>query len=248
MAPGPSVAGRRVGGAGTGVVGFGLTGRWRRCHHRPTPSVSSSRWAGWWLPFPLVRPELVRLGRLLALAALWSGQLSAAVVGQTTAGGTGHAARLLATLLPAVLMAVGVQFLLSIPDGRLTSRARAGQAVAAYAGGVAFGLWAWFGPGRMSDPAAVVGWLVAVGSAWPGRPAVTVPPRGIDRQRLQLMAGGAVATVEFGLVVVGLSVLVKWPVHPGPSPPGAQCWCRSGVACATFPGLLGSRTGCWSRC
>ncbi len=190
--------------------------------------------------FLLVRPELRRLGRLLALAALLgAATLTAAVVGQTTAGGTGHAARFLATLLPAVLMAVGVHFLLSIPDGRLTSRTRLVTVVVAYAAGLAFGLWAWFGPGRLSDTAAVIGWLVAVAVGVIGASRRYRSAPGVDRQRLQLMAGGAVATFELGLVVVGLYLLVKWPVHPWAIAAGGTVLVPIGVACATVPRLLG---------
>ncbi len=188
----------------------------------------------------LARPELVRLGRLLAVAALLgAATLSAAVVGETTAGTTGHAARLLATLLPAVLMAVGVHFLLSIPDGRLATRARLVTVVVAYAAGVAFGLWAWFGPGRMDDTAAVVGWLVAVAVGLIGTSRRYRSAPGVDRQRLQLMAAGAVATFEVGLVVVGLYLLVKWPVHPWAIAAAGTVLVPLGVALATFPRLLG---------
>ncbi len=188
----------------------------------------------------LVRPELRCLGRLVALAALLgAATLSAAEVGGTTVGGTGHAARILATLLPAVLMAVGVHFLMSIPDGRLTSRARLVTVVVAYAAGLAFGLWAWFGPGRLSDAVAVVGWLVAaaVGMIGASRRYRSAP--GVDRQRLQLMATGAAATFEVGLVVVGLYLLVRWPVHPWAIAAGGTVLVPVGVACATFPRLLG---------
>jgi signal transduction histidine kinase len=190
--------------------------------------------------FLLVRPELVRLGRLLALAALvGAATLSAAEVGETTAGGTGHTARFLATLLPAVLMAVGVHFLMSIPDGRLGTRARVATVVVAYAAGVVFGLWAWFGPGRLADPAAVIGWLVAVAVGLIGASRRYRSAPGVDRQRLQLMAAGAVATFEVGLVVVGLYLLVKWPVHPWAIAAGGTVLVPLGVACATFPRLLG---------
>ena len=108
--------------------------------------------------------------------------------------------------------------------------------VVAYAAGIAFGLWAWFGPGRMTDTAAVVGWSVAivVGSAFAARRYRSAP--GIDRQRLQLFAAGAVAAIELGLVVGGLAAAGQVAgATPGPLPPGARCWCRSGVGAASFP-------------
>ena len=141
-------------------------------------------------------------------------------------------------MAPALLMAVGAHFLLSVPDGRLTTRARVVSVGLAYAAGLGFGLWAWFGPGRMTDPAAVVGWMVAVavGLLGAARRYRTAP--GVDRQRLQWMAAGAVSALEFGLVVVGLFVLVRWPVHPWAIAAGGTVLVSVGVAVATFRRLL----------
>ena len=189
----------------------------------------------------LVRPALRPLGRLVSLASLLGAVVfTAAELGETTAGSTGHAARFVATLVPALLMAVGVHFLLSVPDGRLVSRTRGVVVAAGYAAGAAFGLWAWFGPGRLTDPAAVVGWLaaVAVGLVGAARRYRLAP--GIDRQRLQWIAAGAVASVEFGLVVVGLYVLVRWPIHPWAIAAGGTLLVPAGVAAASFRRLLGS--------
>ena len=187
----------------------------------------------------LVRPALRPLGRLVSLASLVGAvALAATVVGATSAGATGRDARLMATVAPALLMAVGAHFLLSVPDGRLTTRARAVSVGLAYAAGLGFGLWAWFGPGRMTDPAAVVGWMVAVavGLLGAARRYRTAP--GVDRQRLQWMAAGAVSALEFGLVVVGLFVLVRWPVHPWAIAAGGTVLVSVGVAVATFRRLL----------
>jgi signal transduction histidine kinase len=187
----------------------------------------------------LVRPELRRLGRLVSLAALLgAATLAAAEIGETTSGSTGHGARFVATLVPAVLMAVGVHFGLSVPDGRLISGTRL-LAAAAYACGVAFGMWAWIGPGRLTDPAAVVGWLVAVVVGVMGAARRYRSAPGIDRQRLQMIAAGAVATFEFGLVAVGLYLLVRWPVHPWSISAGGTVLVSAGVAAATFPRLIG---------
>jgi signal transduction histidine kinase len=188
----------------------------------------------------LVRDELKPLGRLVALAACLGGAtFAAAVVGVTTRGGTAHAAGAVATILPVVLMAVGIHFLLAVPDGRLSSRPRRIGVALGYAAGTALGLWAWFGPGRLTDAAAITGWLIAIaiGSAAAFRRYRVAP--GIDRQRMQTLAAGAVATVEVGLVVVGLAVLVKWPGHPWPTTAGATVLVPIGVGAATLPRLLG---------
>ncbi len=185
-------------------------------------------------------PGLQALGRLVALAAgLGAASFCAAVIGQTTTGGTGHLARVLATLLPAVLMAVCIHFLLSVPDGQLLSRSRRTEVVLGYAAGLALGLWAWFGPGRLTDPVAVAGWSVAiaVGVAAAARRYSSAP--GIDRQRMQTLAAGAVASVEVGLVVLGLAALVDWPGHPWAVAAGATVMVPIGVGASTFPRLLG---------
>ena len=189
----------------------------------------------------LVRPALRPLGRLVSLASLLGAVVfTAAELGETTAGTTGHAARFVATLVPALLMAVGVQFLLSVPDGRLVSRARRVVVAVCYAAGSAFGLWAWFGPGRLTVPVAVAGWLVAVAVGLVGAARRYRLAPGIDRQRLQWIAAGAVASVEFGLVVVGLYILVRWPIHPWAIAAGGTLLVPAGVAAASFRRLLGA--------
>ncbi|HEY6624451.1 MAG TPA: GAF domain-containing sensor histidine kinase [Acidimicrobiales bacterium] len=187
----------------------------------------------------LVRDALKPLGRLVALAAALGGaSFAAAVMGVTTAGGIGHAGRAVATILPAVLMAVCLHFLLAVPDGRLGSRRRRTAVGFGYASGTALGLWAWFGAARMSDALAITGWsiAIAIGSAAAAHRYRSAP--GIDRQRMQALAAGAVACVEVGLVVVGLAVLVKWPGHPWAVAAGATVLVPVGVGAATFPRLL----------
>jgi signal transduction histidine kinase len=189
----------------------------------------------------LVRPGLERLGRLVALAALLGAvALTTAELGTTWTGSSGRDARFLATLVPALLMAMGIHFLLSVPDGKLTSRGRASVVAVGYVIGLAFGLWAWFGPGRMSDAAAVIGWVVAIVVGLMGAARRYRLAPGVDRQRLQWMASGAVGAVELGLVVVGLYLLVRWPVHPWSMAASGTVLVPLGVAAATFRRLLGT--------
>ena len=190
--------------------------------------------------FLLVRPELERLGRLVALAALVGAtSFAAAEIGETTTGGIGPGARFIATLFPALLMAVGVHVLLSVPTGRLISRSRRIGALLGYAAGAAFGAWAWFGLGRMTDAAAIIGWAVAIAVGVPAaaRRYRSVP--GIDRQRMQMLAAGVVATLEFGVVVLGLAALVKWPDHPWALAAGGTILIPLGLCASSVPRLLG---------
>ena len=188
----------------------------------------------------LVRPGLAQLGRLVSLASLLGAvAMAAAVVGTTGTGATGNGARFVATVAPALLMAVGVHFLLSVPDGRLRTRARIVVVVLAYSAGLGSGLGLWFGPGRMSDPVAVAGWLVAVVVGLVGAERRYRSSPGVDRQRLQWIASGAVSTVEFGVVVVGLYVLVRWPVHPWAIAAAGTVLVPLGVALTSFRRILG---------
>ncbi len=199
--------------------------------------------AGWSLAAGclLLRPELRALGRLVALAAgLGAAAFAAAIEGQVVSGSLGHAARMVATVLPAILMAVGVHLLLALPEGRLRTTPRRAVSAMAYLAGLGGGLWAWFGPGRMTATAGVIGWCLVV--------LVGVPPAvrryrsapGIERQRLQLAATGAVAAIEVALVVVGLAVLVKWPGHPWAIAAAGTVLVPIGLGAGTFPGLLGA--------
>jgi signal transduction histidine kinase len=187
--------------------------------------------------FLLTRPELERLGRLLAVGTLL-GAASFAAAAYGSQGNISHGARLVATVLPALVMATGFHFLASVPDGRLGRRSARVEVVVGYLAGVAFGLWAWFGPGRMTATAAVLGWTitVAVGVAFASHRYRSAP--GVDRQRLQMLACAGVAAVEVALVAGGLALLVKWPEHPGAVAAVGTVLVPAGVAATTSARML----------
>ena len=189
----------------------------------------------------LVRPELVRLGRLVALAALvGAASFAAAVVGRTMTGGTAHGARFVATLLPAVLMAIGVHLLLSVPDGRLISQVATGRGGLAYAAGVglrAVGLVR-AGPddrhrrrGRMAGGrGGRTGRGIPPVPLGPGhRPSATAA----DGRR-----GGGHRRGRSGGRGPGPAREVAGP-RLGHRRRRDTCWCRWAWPRATFPGLLG---------
>lgn len=191
--------------------------------------------------FLLVRPGLRRLGGLVALATLLgAASFAMSVIGRTTGGEDGRLARFAATVIPALAMAATAHILVALPDGRLGSRARRTAIAAGYVAGAAFGLWAWVGPGRMSPAAAALGWLVAVvlGSIAAAHRYPRVP--GVARQRLQVLAAGAVASVEVGMAVGALAVLIEWPAEPWPVIAGATAIVPVAVAVSSLPRLLGS--------
>ena len=126
---GPRFRWRSAGGAGPGPGGFGLAkaasagaSRDHRRRHplrahggvggrRSVPAGPARVWDAWvaWWRWP----------------PCWARPSSPPPrSGETSSGSTGHGARFVATLLPALLMAVGVHFLLAVPDGRLISRGR----------------------------------------------------------------------------------------------------------------------------
>ncbi len=188
----------------------------------------------------LLRPGLRRLGRLVSVAALLGAvTLTAAELGSDWTGTSGRDSRFVATVVPALLMAMGVHFLMSVPEGKPLTRGRASVVLASYAAGLVFGLWAWFGPGRMSDAAAAAGWVVAIIVGLSGTVRRYRSAPGVDRQRLQWMASGATAAIELGLVVVGLYLLVRWPLHPWSVAAASLVLLPLGVVAATFRRLLG---------
>ena len=98
----------------------------------------------------------------------------------------------------------------------------------------------------MTDAVAVIGWLVAVAVGLVGAARRYRWLPGIDRQRLQWIAAGAVASVEFGLVVVGLYLLVRWPIHPWAiAAGGTRAGADRGGRCLLPAPAGGRRTGSW---
>jgi signal transduction histidine kinase len=184
-------------------------------------------------------PELRRLGRLVAVAAtLGAASFAADAVSQTHPGHAGHGARMLAAVLPALVMGVGVHVLLAVPSGILGSTARRVGAVLGYVVAAGVGVWALAGPGRMTETAALAGWagVLVVGVPATVRRYRTSP--GLDRRRIQLLAGGGVAAAEVALVAGGLSLLVSWPPDALAIAAAATALVPMGLSAGTFPSAL----------
>src|ERR1700733_6686031 len=146
----------------------------------------------------------VAFGALAASVALTAARLGDQPGGHQVARGV-------ATFAVPVVIAVSVNMLLALPDGRLTSRARRIATGLAYAAAAAVGL-----------VLAVAGrpfprWPVAV--AWPLAAACALPAVRLrylaasarDQQRMQWMAVGAVLAADSALVGAVLHVLVGCP-------------------------------------
>jgi signal transduction histidine kinase len=184
-------------------------------------------------------PQLSRLGRLVAVAAsLGAAGFAADAVGQAHPGPAGHGARLLAAILPALVMGVGIHFLLAVPSGFLESTARRVGAALGYVAGAGVGVWALAGPGRLNETAALAGWaaVLAVGVPATARRYRAAP--GIDRRRIQLLACGGVAAAEVGLVAGGLALLVSWPPQALAIAAAATALIPVGLIAGTFPTAL----------
>ncbi len=184
---------------------------------------------------------LARAAQRVALWQVASGALAAAVALTATRIGDqpgGHQpARGVATLAVPLVVAVSVNMLLALPDGRLASRGRRIGAGLAYAVAVAAGL-----------ALAVAGWPFpawAVAAAWPlaaacALPAVRLRYRAAsarDRQRMQWMAVGAVLAADSALVVAVLHVLVGWPALVGAVAAGCAALLAAGMMAGELPSL-----------
>ena len=169
---------------------------------------------------------------------------------ETSTGGTGHAARIAGHV--AAGRADGGRGPLPAVGARRAARSpRPGvvAVVVAYAAGVAFGLWAWFGPGRMTDTAAVIG-LAGGRGRGPGRRRPPLPLRPGHRPPAPAAASPPARwpPSRSGWWSVGLSLLVKWPVHPWAIAAGGTVLVPVGRGrCHVPPAARRSRTGCWCR-
>ena len=184
---------------------------------------------------------LARAAQRVALWQVASGALAAAIALTATRIGDqpgGHQpARGVATFAVPVVVAVSVNMLLALPDGRLASQGRRLGAGLAYAVAAAAGL-ALAVAGR-PFPA----WAIAV--AWPlaaacALPAVRLRYRAAsarDRQRMQWMAVGAVLAADSALVVAVLHVLVGWPELVGAVAAGCASLLAVGMMAGELPSL-----------
>jgi signal transduction histidine kinase len=147
----------------------------------------------------------VALGALTASVALTAARLG------SQAGGHHQAARGVATFAVPVLIAVSVNMLLALPDGRLASRARRIGAGLAYAVAAAAGLVLAVAGRPFPVWAAAVAWPLAAACALPAVRLRYLAASARDRQRMQWMAVGAVLGADAALVAGVLHVLVGWP-------------------------------------
>lgn len=163
----------------------------------------------------LSRPSLHRLGQALLWASVTgaAGVLASSMVGAGTGGAVAELAKALAL---ALLPAVGLHLVLSLPHGRLGTRGRRTGTLMGYGAALAASLAMW-----SAHPDLPL-WPVALEAALAvllGLPAAHRRYRataGFERQRLQWI--GCAVAVLLGVAVVGvaLRLLVGWPRGGGP--------------------------------
>ena len=178
-------------------------------------------------------------GAVAAAVAAGAGRLSGRYV---PGSGSYHGAVAVEVLAAALMAAISVHLLLSLPDGRLTSPGRrigAGVAYVAYlAAGAALaaaGHWpaAWLG---------VLAWSAGLLLALPAARMRYEHSAGRDRERLQWAAIGLVVACGLALSVAVLYLLVNWPSPVAPVAAGVMVLVPLGLAAGDVP-QLGPRGG-----
>ncbi|HTB54579.1 MAG TPA: hypothetical protein VK719_04920, partial [Trebonia sp.] len=178
-------------------------------------------------------------GAVAAAVAAGAGRLSGRYV---PGSGSYHGAVAIEVLAAALMAAISVHLLLSLPDGRLTSPGRrigAGVAYVAYlAAGAALavaGHWpaAWLG---------VLAWSVGLLLALPAARMRYDHSAGRDRERLQWAAIGLVVSCGLALSVAVLYLLVDWPAPVAPVAASVMVLVPVGMAAGDVP-RLGPRGG-----
>jgi len=166
----------------------------------------------------VLRRRLERLGPLVLLGAVVAGgaSLAAALLraaghGTTVADGVTDMARIALPVAVAVLPAIGMQILLSLPDG--SCRVGRWAITTAYLVGLVVGLGLWTQhPSLPLWPVALEAAMAAV-IGFGGSNRRYRRSRGAERQRLQWFGWAVVVTAELTLLTVALRLLADWPPH-----------------------------------
>jgi signal transduction histidine kinase len=208
-----------------------------------------------------VTAVLIAAWALCGMATAWAPertpqwQLAAGVIAASVAAGAGrvagryaagsaahHGAVAVEAVAAALMAAISVHLLLSLPDGRLASSGRRAGAVTAYlaylAAGAALaaaGRWvpAWLG---------VLAWSAGLLLALPATRLRYDHAAARDRERLQWAAIGFVVACGLALAVAVLYLLVRWPAPVAPVAVAVMVLVPAGLAAGNVP-RLGSRGG-----
>jgi len=165
-----------------------------------------------------LRRRQERLGPLVLLGAVVAGgaSLTAALLravdhGTTVPDWVTDPARIALPVAVAVLPAIGMQILLSLPDGSCRVGRRA--IATAYLVGLVAGLGLWAQRPTMPLWPVAVEATVASVIGFGGSNRRYRRSRGAERQRLQWFGWAVVVTAELTLLTVALRLLADWPPH-----------------------------------
>ena len=137
----------------------------------------------------------------------------------------------------ALMVAVTVHLVLSLPDGRLRTRGRRACAVAAY--GIALAVGAALAAAGREVPAwlAVLIWSAAVAVVFPAARLRYESASARDRERMRWAAIGGAAGCGLALAVTVLSLLIGWPAPTGPVAEAFMVCFPLGMAAGNVPRL-----------
>jgi signal transduction histidine kinase len=144
------------------------------------------------------------------------------------------ALRMLVYLLPVVAMHV----LLSLPDGRLTTRARRRGVAGGYLVAVALGAVATVDLDEVTVWPVVVAWTAALGIGVVSCNRRYREASAVERRRIQWIGWGLTVATEAVLVIVALRLLTDWPHSPGAAALAVTGVIPLAVIAGTFPRLV----------
>jgi len=175
-----------------------------------------------------------------------SARFGAEASGPGRAGLSPHAAHHLAVAVglvaAALMVAVSVHLMLSLPDGRLRTRGRRACALVAY--GIALAVGGILAADGREVPAwlAVLIWSVAVAVVFPAARLRYDGASARDRERMCWAAIGGAAGCGLALAVTVLSLLIGWPAPTGPVAEAFMVCFPLGMAAGNVP-RLGAQGG-----
>jgi signal transduction histidine kinase len=181
-------------------------------------------------------------GTVLGAAAFATDRLSARFAEEPGEAMPRHLAVAVGMVAAALLVAVSVHLMLSLPDGRLRTRARRACAVAAYC--IALAVGGALGAAGREVPAwlAVLIWSAAVAVVFPAARLRYDGASARDRERMRWAAIGGAAGCSLALAVTVLSLLIGWPAPTGPVAEAFMVCFPLGMAAGNVP-RLGAQGG-----
>ncbi|HEX7164981.1 MAG TPA: histidine kinase [Trebonia sp.] len=181
-------------------------------------------------------------GAVLGAVALGADRLSARFAAEGAPAAHRHLAVGVGMVAAALMVAVSVHLVLSLPDGRLRSRGRRAWALAAY--GIALASGGALAAAGQELPvwSAVLIWSLALAAVFPAARLRYDNATARDRERMQWAAIGGAAGCGLALAVTVLYLLVGWPSPAGPVAEGFTVLFPLGMSAGDIP-RLGPRGG-----